>query len=1168
MKKSRFDIKKTSRASVSIMLSFLMLPVYTFGAAVADSVRISSAKTMAAGASDIAADAGLSDFNGVLKDVYGLFAASSTEKELEENLNDYFYRTINNTALTEDDAQSRKYISSLADIFSDPSKADFKNLVSLNTESFNAEYTEGAVLANPEVLKSQITEYMKYSGPLKMSSGILNKVGAFRDFSKQNKAITAKIEYDKSLEKINKKCVSVWKSASDYNSFIASGSFSGSLNAADNEKQVRDIYKNAVSVMYLVKYSEDTYINTDKQAEKDVKDTASSENKSVMQAAADKLNGYVASDNGNDSGFMSEIRNIAASSDFDHVRGIHSKSDELNKVSTYCEMYKKQYGKLSDAEKKANQSFYDRVYDLSSLMDKTASDARFIRDAWKTHANAYCGNAADILSNFCTSADEAIAYLEDTKDGLEDILRAIDAAEKAGQNWKTAISALSEGDVKASMQNEYNNDVKSLNKNDISDYLTVTEKNLNAFRNLRGFAEGLKFHGETVCQYIDYSSVFVPVLCDRAVYSQNDTPGAADAEVSAELISTVKPGNETYTEQGNSYKFYKYINDTYGNTAVSQADKKSAKELLKTMKDLGDPSKISQNTPAAAKTDLRSKISDEKLNAISAYLAVPAAGESFTASGGDTDAEQALENSEALQESTGAYMSQISDLASESIEDLLLSEYIMQMFSCYTSETECSGGKVNTVTPQMMSGVQMNEQNNVFYRSEAEYILWGNEDMEKNLAYTRALIFGTRFSLNSVYAFTDSEIRTVTTTAATAIAGWTGFGIPVVKTVLILSLALSESVIDLNKLLAGGEVPVYKNSSTWNMKPSGIVNALKNNSDEIVKMASAKAGKQVEDIFGKLEGAAENGVDELTNTVNSYVDEFANETIDSAVNTVNNVLFASALSVIDGAEQNMSKENIKKLLLENLDSIDTSGSDLGSAAAAELKKLAEAKADEFAVMISSAASSSVGSTKEKTEQIKQNIAEQIKNTVDSLRNPVKNTVDNVGKSVKEIAKNGIGAACECAEDYAKDLVGNMVTGATTALTDKFGNVNINASKKAPSAASAITLTYKEYLRLFLMLGTLSEEKERAMLSRTAILIDVNMNNGLKNASAKGYTLTPSGSFDISKAASMVTVDAEVSVNTILPGIIIPNSAAGGSGTSNNGITDRTKNISVRTVLSY
>ncbi|WP_044973363.1 DUF5702 domain-containing protein [Ruminococcus sp. HUN007] len=920
--------------------------------------------------------------------------------------------------------------------------------------------------------------------------------------------------------------------------------------------------------MYMFRYSEDTHINTDKHAEKDIKDTASAEKKSVYDVVREKLSGYIAADDGTDSGFMSEIRNIAASSDFDHVRGIHGKSAELDKVKTYCDIYNKQYDKLSDAEKKSDKSFYDRVCSLSSLMDKTASDARFIRDAWKTHANAYCGNAADVLSDFCTSADEAIAYLEDTKNGLEDIVRAIDSAEKAGQNWKTAISALSEGDVKTSMQNEYNNDVKALNKSDISDYLAVTEKNLDAFRNLRSFAEGLKFHGETVCQYIDYTSVFAPVLCDRAVYSQNDTPGAADEEVSSELVSTVKLGNESYSEQGSSYKFYKYLNDNYGNTAVAQTNRKSAKELLKTMKDLGDPSKITQNMPSSAKTDLRSKISDEKLNAISAYLAVPDAGESFTAAGGDTDAEQALENSETLQENTGAFLSRIGDLAGESVEDLLLSEYIMQMFSCYTSETECSGGKVNTITPQMMSGVQMNEQNNVFYRSEAEYILWGNEDMEKNLAYTRALIFGTRFSLNSVYAFTDSEIRTVTTTAATAIAGWTGFGIPVVKTVLILSLALSESVIDLNTLLAGGEVPVYKNSSTWNMKPSGIVNALKNNSGEIVKVASAKAGKQVEDIFGKIEGAAENGVDELTKTVNSYVDEFAEETIDSAVNAVNNVVFATALSVIDEAGQGMSQENVKKLLLKNLESIDSSGNDLGSAAVSELKKLAEAKADEFAGMICSASASSVGAAKEKVEQIKAETAEKIKASVESLKAPVKNTVDSVGKSVKEIAKNGIGAAGECAGDYAKDLVGNLATGATTALTDKFGNVNINASKKAPSAASAITLTYKEYLRIFLMLGTMSQEKERAMLSRTAILIDVNMNNGLKNASAKGYTLTPSGSFDISKAASMVTVDADVSVNTILPGIIIPNSVSGNSSTSNNGITDRTKNISVRTVLSY
>ena len=72
------------------MLAFMMLPVYTFGAAVVDGVRISSAGTMAASAADMTADAGLSDFNSVLKDVYGLFAVSSTEEELQKNLNEYF----------------------------------------------------------------------------------------------------------------------------------------------------------------------------------------------------------------------------------------------------------------------------------------------------------------------------------------------------------------------------------------------------------------------------------------------------------------------------------------------------------------------------------------------------------------------------------------------------------------------------------------------------------------------------------------------------------------------------------------------------------------------------------------------------------------------------------------------------------------------------------------------------------------------------------------------------------------------------------------------------------------------------------------------------------------------------------------------------------------------
>ncbi len=1172
MRLSKNNIKKTSRASVSIMLAFMMLPIYTFGAAVVDGVRISSAGTMAASAADMTADAGLSDFNSVLKDVYGLFAVSSTEEELQKNLNEYFYRTINNTALTEEDPEGRKYIGHIADIFSDPSKADFKNLVNLNTESFDVEFTEGAVLANPEVLKSQITEYMKYSGPLKMSSGILNKLGAFKDFSKQNKAINAKIEYDKSLEKINKYSLNAWNSASSYNSFVSSDRFSGAAGASENEKKVRDIYKGAVKYMYMYKTTSDPVLSHDSSAEQYAHDLADDAGVRVFETASSLLSGYLPNENGEDSSFMQEIRNILADSDYSTVKRAFEKNQEMNCVKTYCDIYIKGYKKLSADEKKEKASENERVDALLKLMEKVTENSRVIRSNWKGFADAKCTDAADVLCGFCTDADEAIGYLEDLCDALDGILNSIDEAEKKGQNWKSAISDLSDGDVKTSMQNEYDAGVKGLNKSDISEYRELTVKNLEAFRNLRNFAANFKFHDESICRYFNYTDTFVSVLSERGIYSVQDAENSAAEETDSYLVPGSELNGETYTAQGTGCRFYDHLKKTFGNNSVPEADKKSAKKFLNTMNSLGDPSSLVNGVPEELKSDLTGKITQEKLDAIMAYAAVPQNDESFETGSTGGSAEQMLDGQQEILNSSGAFLSGINELAvstsEEGIENLLVSEYIMQMFSCYTSGTENDGGKVKEVPSKTLSGMEMNAENNVFYRSEAEYILWGNEDMEKNLEYTRALIFGTRFSLNSVYAFTDSEIGTVTTTAATAIAGWTGFGVPVVKTVLTLSLALSESVIDMNTLLEGGEVPLYKNSHTWNMKPSGIINALKNNSDELVKAASEKAGKQVEDIFKKIENSAEGGIDELTETINGYVDEFADETITAAENTVNNVIFSVAVSVIEGADGVVTKENVKKLLTEKIGSIETSGNDMSSAATAELKKLILAKSDEIADIICNAYASASDGSKEKIQAAEKEVSEKIKSVVNSLRGSVKDAVKAVSTSVKETAGAGISAAGDCAEEYAKDIAGSLMTGVTTELTNKFGNISTVSSAKAPSPASALTFDYREYLRIFIMLNIMNEEKERAMLSRTAVLIDVNMNNGLKNASANGNVISPSGNFDISKAASMVTVDAEVSVNTILPGIIIPNSDSGNSHTSNNGITERTKNISVRTVLSY
>lgn len=96
------------------------------------------------------------------------------------------------------------------------------------------------------------------------------------------------------------------------------------------------------------------------------------------------------------------------------------------------------------------------------------------------------------------------------------------------------------------------------------------------------------------------------------------------------------------------------------------------------------------------------------------------------------------------------------------------------------------------------------------YRDEIEYLLWGKDSVTENVKLTNATIFGTRFVLNFLYCLSSRDISLITRPAAIAIAGWLGFGVPIVKTVLDLAIALAETVIDMNDLLDGQSVALYK----------------------------------------------------------------------------------------------------------------------------------------------------------------------------------------------------------------------------------------------------------------------------------------------------------------------------------------------------------------------
>lgn len=148
------------KGSVCITLTLLMLPLYSFALACTDAVKITSAERMASKAGELGLDAGMSDYNTVLKNTYGLYAVSDIDAS-SEDLAESFLKSLPVKSQTE----------------------CYNNTISFEEENISAEYPEYAVIANPDILKYQITEYNKYEETVSSLGMFLSKFGDEKEFT-------------------------------------------------------------------------------------------------------------------------------------------------------------------------------------------------------------------------------------------------------------------------------------------------------------------------------------------------------------------------------------------------------------------------------------------------------------------------------------------------------------------------------------------------------------------------------------------------------------------------------------------------------------------------------------------------------------------------------------------------------------------------------------------------------------------------------------------------------------------------------------------------------------------------------------------------------------------------------------------------------------------------
>ncbi|MEG2429125.1 MAG: hypothetical protein RSA99_01950, partial [Oscillospiraceae bacterium] len=153
------------KGAISIFLVIILVPMLTISAIFVDLSRVKLGQSAANSAGDLALNTALTNYDSVLKDMYGLFATAQDNDDLMESLEDYYRKAIVSTGISAGDAESTvdKIMSQLGTV---AKKDDTSDLLQMDLVDFEATDVPNANLANPTILKKEIVDFMKYRAPI------------------------------------------------------------------------------------------------------------------------------------------------------------------------------------------------------------------------------------------------------------------------------------------------------------------------------------------------------------------------------------------------------------------------------------------------------------------------------------------------------------------------------------------------------------------------------------------------------------------------------------------------------------------------------------------------------------------------------------------------------------------------------------------------------------------------------------------------------------------------------------------------------------------------------------------------------------------------------------------------------------------------------------------
>jgi hypothetical protein len=1197
-----------TKGAVSIFLIIILVPMLTVSSIMVDSSRIKLGKAMAESAGDLTLNTALTNYDSILKEVYGLFAMSQNEDDLTANLEAYFKKTIMASKLSEEAAEgfTAEIMDSIkARFFDDKPNGDFSDFMKINFSNFQAEKIENSQLSNPSVLKREIVEFMKYRAPISMGLGFIQSLKCFNNLEKKNDVVDKKTKYYDQQSDVMKKCKDLFDDIMDFLNTNVSGNgtelginnafienLDSILNSADAS------YKDFNKILVKDVYEQDPEIGPPKHKITDL---------GYKYKVEEYMYGSVAD---HDPGNLSEDELISNFNNY--LRYIDEVSPLINEISARAQ------NQFYDSQcvRQYNKSRYsDYIYNLDMYFGKLMTlraeenpeyEYRYDADEYEAYAEAmekavevfdkveFCylsyrtneltrkatqldtdvGNFATNLKDKRTRIENAIHALGNAISDANALINELNELEEKRQRWGESLDRCPEGDeFTTNTQAEFDNVSDLFNEEQILELKSRLEQIKNVLDDLYPHIEDYKYGSKKLYEIknrTELKSAMTVREIDIPPITSVSKPPITDVPLESFQVKIFESNyvagafngrnREDINFRDNPPEFFNYLYEKFYNVEEDEDKKEDFNDATNKV-----ASNASNDVQVAVEGNSSTSFvfDKEALNLPSGDAGTLMPGNTNIGQNDDSDSLKNDGSKKAL-ENNGSFITEMFSGFSELIRDfsigirdnLYVTEYGLKMFSYDTFENEIRYNMASIGTKDSLAGMislnsselndeqkakaitlttePINAEKNAAYGAEVEYIIFGLENAKDNVTAAYASIFGIRFVLNAIYAFTDAEIRTTSLSIATPISAATlgVIPVPLIQAVIQIAIALAETGYDFLCLREGMPIPIYKNKKTWVMKPSTVVSKVVDTAVDVAVDAAKQAVDGVIDYAANcMQDILDKTDEELTNLAAEELQSFETSLDEAFKSILDNAVGGVIVQATEACRQAVEKANAAgEDALTKVDEVKASldaslNQYIASETSPELKEAKEAAKD----LILNGSTDYVKSLIE----VMQNKAN---NSLEQVQTDLRDLTGNISRNVSRTITGRVDSLFNTYKSQAIDSIKGSISEGQSALKEsidsafgKFSNNGSGTGLDAGNPATSIfSFKYSDYLKLFLFIGTNINNGD-GVIKRMADVIQVNAAQKLGHPVGENFMM--------SKAYTYARINADIEVKPLL--ITIP-----------------------------